>query len=90
VILGLDEAARFLATGVPDAAKVSAVLASRARQAFDPPIQLSVDTELFEGVDLAVARVHGTPTSANHAPSVWASRVSSSAISRRSASFLER
>ncbi len=64
VILGLDEAAGFRATGVPEATKVAAALASRARQAFDPPILLSVDIELFEGFDLVVARVHETPTSA--------------------------
>ena len=64
VILGLDEAAGFRATGVRDAAKVGAALASRARQAFDPPIQLTVDIEQFEGVDLVAARVHETSTSA--------------------------
>ena len=44
VILGLDEASDFRATGVPDAAAVAAALASRARQAFDPPIRLSVES----------------------------------------------
>ena len=64
VILGLDETSDFRATGVPDAAAVAAALASRARQAFDPPIRLSVDVEKFEGVDLVVARVHEAPASA--------------------------
>ena len=64
VVLGLDETSDFRATGVPDAGGVAAALASRARQAFDPPIRLSVDIERFEGVDIVVARVHETPTSA--------------------------
>lgn len=64
VILGLDEASGFRATGVADAAALAAALASRARQAFDPPIQLTVDTEEFEGVHLVVARIYETPVSA--------------------------
>lgn len=54
----------FRATGVADAGALAAALASRARQAFDPPIQLSVDIEEFEGVQLVVARIYETPINA--------------------------
>lgn len=64
VILGLDEASRFRATGVADAPAIAAALASRARQAFDPPIQLNIEVEPFEGVDLVLARIQETPPSA--------------------------
>jgi ATP-dependent DNA helicase RecG len=64
VILGLDEASRFSAVTLPGAAALAAGLASMARSAFDPPLQLSVDVETFEQKELVVARVHELPLAA--------------------------
>lgn len=64
VILGLDEANRFSTVTLPGAANLAAGLASMARSAFDPPLQISVDVEIFEKRELVVARVHELPLTA--------------------------
>jgi ATP-dependent DNA helicase RecG len=64
VILGLDEANRFSTVTLPGAANLAAGLASMARSAFDPPLQISVDVEIFEKTELVVARVHELPLTA--------------------------
>jgi ATP-dependent DNA helicase RecG len=61
LILGLDEAEGFAAVGLKDAATLAAGVSSAARNAFDPPLQTSVDVESFEGNDLVVVRVHELP-----------------------------
>jgi ATP-dependent DNA helicase RecG len=64
VILGLDEANRFSTVTLPGAANLAAGLASMARSAFDPPLHISVDVEIFEKTELVVARVHELPLTA--------------------------
>ena len=43
VILGLDEAAGFTPVGLPDRRRLKAALASKARQALEPPITVEID-----------------------------------------------
>ena len=63
IVVGLDESRGFAPVGLRDAATLSAGISSRARQAFDPPVQVSVDVEAFEDADLVIARVHELPAS---------------------------
>jgi ATP-dependent DNA helicase RecG len=58
LLLGLDEAAGFAPVHLPDAAGLAAGVASRARQAFEPPVNLDVTVEEFEGAQLVVARIY--------------------------------
>ena len=60
VVLGLDESENFAPVELDDPAGLSAALVSRARQAFEPPIQLDVSVVDFEGTHLVVARVNET------------------------------
>jgi ATP-dependent DNA helicase RecG len=57
LILGLDEAAGFAATGVANPAKLSADLASVASDEMEPALRLVIKTHRFEGVSLVVAEV---------------------------------
>ncbi|MFI7453973.1 ATP-binding protein [Nonomuraea sp. NPDC049714] len=62
LILGLDEASGFTATGVHDVSACKAALASMARQALDPPVTFTVQTVQFEGASLVVAEIHELPS----------------------------
>lgn len=64
LILGLDEATGFAAVGLRNAASLAAGLVSKARQAIDPPLTMSVNVESFEGADIVVAEIHEVNTSA--------------------------
>ena len=64
LILGLDETKGFAAVGLRDAALLAAGLVSKARQVIDPPLNVSVNVEVFEGADLVVAQIHEVDTSA--------------------------
>jgi ATP-dependent DNA helicase RecG len=64
IILGLDEANGFIPVGLEDASGLAAGLASRARQAFAPPLQLNVEVERFEGADVVVAAIVEVPVAA--------------------------
>lgn len=57
VVLGLDETHGFAATGVRDAAKVAADLASWCSTEMDPPLRPLIRVQEFEGVQLVVAEV---------------------------------
>lgn len=60
LILGLEEAADFRATGVTDAAKIESDLASLCSTDFEPPIRAHIRTHRFDGVDLVVAEIPET------------------------------
>jgi ATP-dependent DNA helicase RecG len=64
IILGLNEAMGFRPVQLKDAVSLAGGVASRARQAFQPEIQVDVDVARFEGSDLVVARVRELPASA--------------------------
>lgn len=57
LVLGLDETSGFQATGVRDAAKVTADLGSLCSTDMEPPLRPKIKTHRFEGVDLVVAEV---------------------------------
>ncbi|GGP43779.1 hypothetical protein GCM10010185_14340 [Saccharothrix coeruleofusca] len=57
LILGLDEATGFAATGVQEAAKVAADLASWCSTEMEPPLRPLINVHSFEGVDLVVAEI---------------------------------
>lgn len=57
VVLGLDEGQGFAATGVRDAAKMSADLASWCSTEMEPPLRPLIRVHRFEGVDLVVAEI---------------------------------
>lgn len=57
LILGLDESASFRATGVRDAAKISADLASLCSAEMEPPLRPKIKTHRFDDVDLVVAEI---------------------------------
>ncbi|MGI9003684.1 MAG: ATP-binding protein [Pseudonocardia sp.] len=57
VILGLDEAEGFAATGVSDAAKISADLASWCSTEMEPPLRPLIRIHQLEGVNLVVAEI---------------------------------
>ena len=61
VVLGLDERAGFTPVRLKDPAGLAAAVASRARQAFTPEIQVEVGVEQFEGRSVVVARVLEMP-----------------------------
>jgi ATP-dependent DNA helicase RecG len=56
-LLGLDEAAGFLPVGLPDRRRLEAALASKARQALDPPVTLDIDEGVVDGEPVMVAVV---------------------------------
>lgn len=57
VILGLDEASGFAATGVRDPAQLAAELACMAADDMEPPLRPVIKTHEFDGVSLVVAEV---------------------------------
>jgi ATP-dependent DNA helicase RecG len=57
VVLGLDEGQGFAATGVRDAARMSADLASWCSTEMEPPLRPLIRVHRFEGVDLVVAEI---------------------------------
>ncbi len=57
LILGLDEAAGFRATGVRNAAKMSADLGALCSEDMEPSLRPTIKVHRFEGVDLMVAEI---------------------------------
>jgi ATP-dependent DNA helicase RecG len=57
ILLGLDEAAGFAPVGLPDRRRLKNALASKARQAFLPPITLEIDEATVDGEVVIVATV---------------------------------
>ncbi|GAA3676624.1 hypothetical protein GCM10022267_74370 [Lentzea roselyniae] len=57
LILGLDEATGFTATGVRDAPKMAADLASWCSTDMEPPLRPLISVHQFEGVSLVVAEI---------------------------------
>ncbi|MDR1798513.1 MAG: putative DNA binding domain-containing protein [Bifidobacteriaceae bacterium] len=57
IIFGLDEQTDFAATGVYDVAKCQQAVASLARTALDPPIQVTTRVEQFQNASLVVADI---------------------------------
>ena len=64
IVLGIDEAAQFSPVHLKDPTKLMSALASQARQAFEPPVMIRVDSVEFEGERIVVAEVDETPASA--------------------------
>jgi ATP-dependent DNA helicase RecG len=64
IILGLDESRQFAVVGLREPSKLAEGLASKARQAIDPPLTVSVSVESFEGAELMVAEVREVDASA--------------------------
>ena len=61
IIFGVDESAGFAAVGVYDATACKATLATKARQALDPPVTFDAWDLRFEGAVLLIARIHEQP-----------------------------
>jgi len=61
LILGLDEADCFAATGLENPAKMAADLASMCSAEMDPPIRPYIQIHTFEGVQVLVAEVPELP-----------------------------
>jgi len=61
IILGLDESADFAAVGVDDVAKVEQGIASQARLAVVPPVQVRFETAQVDGATLVIVDVAGLP-----------------------------
>lgn len=57
VLLGLDEAAGFSPVGLSDRRQMKTSLASKARQALDPPVVLEITEEMVDGQSIIVAVV---------------------------------
>lgn len=57
LILGLDEESGFAATGVHDAAAMTADLVALCAEEMDPPLRPRIKSHRFEGVDLVVAEI---------------------------------
>ncbi len=57
LILGLDESQNFAATGIENAAKMAADLASTCATEMEPPLRPLIRQHTFEGVQLVVAEV---------------------------------
>jgi len=57
LILGLDESAGFAACGVYDVKAAQQSVASIARSALDPPVNVATESASFEGHDLVVVQV---------------------------------
>ena len=61
IIFGVDESAGFAAVGVYDPAACKATLATKARQALDPPVTFDAWDLQFEGAPVLVAKIHELP-----------------------------
>lgn len=57
LILGLDETSGFHASGVRDAAKMTADLEALCSEDMEPPLRPTIKTHRFEGADLVVAEI---------------------------------
>lgn len=57
ILLGLDEAVGFSPVGLRDRRRMKAALASKARQALDPPVSLEIDEAIVDGEAIIVAVV---------------------------------
>jgi ATP-dependent DNA helicase RecG len=66
VILGLNESAGFTPVGLKNASDLAHGVATRARQAFDPPLAVQVAVESFENGQVVVAQV--SEISTTHKP----------------------
>ena len=64
VILGIDEGSGFSAATLADPPGLCEALASKARQGFDPPIQIEIGIENVDGKPVVLGRVGETPRSA--------------------------
>jgi ATP-dependent DNA helicase RecG len=64
ILLGIDESSGFTPVNLPDAAKLKANLASRSRQAFDPPVAIEIFDANVEGTSIIVGVVRETDPSA--------------------------
>lgn len=63
IVLGLDEAAGFAATGVNDVGALEAAIASQARQAVKPPVQVTFKEAAVDGQTVLLAQVSGLSAS---------------------------
>lgn len=63
IVVGLDEAAGFEVVGVVDPAATSQAIASQARSAIDPPLNVTFETVTLDEKPLVVVTVAGVPTS---------------------------
>lgn len=62
IIFGLDESARFAPVGVSDPASLERAVASQARQAIDPAVQVEFWRMTAEDRTLVIANVAGLPS----------------------------
>ena len=58
IVLGLDEAAGFVPAGLADPRELKAAVASKARQALEPPIIVDLDDAVVDGETVIVGVVH--------------------------------
>lgn len=63
IVLGLNERTGFESVGVYDAADAQSRLASQARNAVSPPLQVSFTSDKIDGNTIVVARVRELPPS---------------------------
>lgn len=61
IIVGLDEASGFSATGIPDLAAMKHGIANQAREAIRPPVSVDFQDFIVEGNDVIVCTVAGLP-----------------------------
>lgn len=61
IVLGLDEASGFAATGVDDAQRAEQAIASQARQAVSPALQVEFQRAHVDGKTILLADVAGLP-----------------------------
>jgi len=57
IVLGLDEARGFAATGLPDLARLAADLGSMCSEDMEPPLRPLIKVHDFEGAQVLVAEV---------------------------------
>lgn len=62
IVVGLDENDGFAAVGVPDPGLIEQGIASTARNAVVPPVQVSFEEAVVDGATLVIARVAGLPS----------------------------
>jgi ATP-dependent DNA helicase RecG len=62
IIFGLDEDAGFAAVDLGDIKRLKTNIANRARQAFQPPLQIEVTDHDFEGRRIVVGKVGEVPS----------------------------
>ena len=62
IIVGLDEAADFAATGVRSVADMEAGIAAQARTALNPPVAVDFQVAQVDGADVVITSVAGLPS----------------------------